>query len=458
MKTLSLLIFLLGPISLTAQTKTIVLRSGNGILHHTSNGLTQTLRLQRSTTPLVLEIAAGNKKNTAVSVKTDRDSTRFTLRLYQKISILVPLDKDTARLQFTGVPRNARFSDQYIRERRGRFDVVIPEVQELAKILVALSKGGSSDSGITNMRTRYYQEVKAHFTPFANHPLIDTINRFIKDGSDSSYWYYYDWKMNANAYTFTPAGKIVHKGVIRKMGFRETNDPFVTYAALAADFAAKSDFRSFYAAHKPYYDSLVQQYHRYNPVREMKAWLERQFPYTYDYYLITYSPLTSGAHSTGSFEDNGFRQTVMFIAGVTINPALNQAVNEMANSRVVFTEIDHNYVNPAAEQYAAEIAIAMKEKATWWKGHDDNSPYADPMSAFQEYMTWAVFSLYCLDRYSEPDVMTYIDRMERQMEQRRGFNNFKAFNRELMRLYRHYQHRKTAGELYPEIIEWCKKQ
>jgi hypothetical protein len=77
---------------------------------------------------------------------------------------------------------------------------------------------------------------------------------------------------------------------------------------------------------------------------------------------------------------------------------------------------------------------------------------------FKEYMTWAVFSLYCLDKYSESDVMTFVDRMETQMEQRRGFNNFKAFNRELIRLYRHYNKTRKAHELYPEMIAWCKKQ
>ena len=354
--------------------------------------------------------------------------------------------------------KDVHFSDSYIKKHRGKFDVVIPEVQELAKIMVALSKGGSVDSGITNMRTAYYREVMTHFTKFKDHPVIDTISKYVKDGNDSSYWYYYDWKMNANAYEFSKDGKIIHKGIIKKMGFKETSDPFVKHASLAADFARKSGFRNFYAAHKPFYDSLLKEYTKYNPLNEMKAWLEKHFPYKYDYFLITYSPLTSGAHSTGSFEDNGFKQTVMFIAGVSINPNYNQAVNEMSNSRVVFTEIDHNYVNPVADKYVAAINEAMKDKSKWGKGLDDNSSYADPMSTFQEYMTWAVFSLYCLDKYPEDDVLTYIDRMERQMEQRRGFNNFKAFNRELMRLYQHHNKKKKAHELYPEIIEWCKKQ
>jgi hypothetical protein len=354
--------------------------------------------------------------------------------------------------------KNVNFSDSYIKKHKGKFDVEIPEVQELAKILVALSKGGSTDSGITNMRTAYYREVKAHFEPFKNHPVIDTINKYIKDGSDSSYWYYYDWKMNANGYAFTKEGKIVNKGIIRKMGFGVTNDPFVKYADMAADFAAKSGFRKFYASHKRYYDSLLRDYSKYNPLKEMKSWLEQQFPYKYDYFLITYSPLTSGAHSTGNFEDNGFKQTVMFIAGITINSNYNQAINEMLNSRVVFTEIDHNYVNPVADKYAKDINRAMKDKVKWGKGLDDNSSYADPMSTFKEYMTWAVFTLYCLDTYQESDVMTYIEHMERQMEQRRGFNNFKAFNRELMRLYLLYKKSKKSYELYPEIIEWCKRQ
>ena len=152
--------------------------------------------------------------------------------------------------------------------------------------MVALSKGGSTDSGITNMRTPYYQEVVAYFKPLRNHPMMDTISRYIKDGSDSSYWYYYDWKMNANGYVFSKNRKIVNKGVIRKMGFKETSDPFIKYADLAADFAAKSGFRKFYASHKKYYDSLLKNYIKYNPLRDMKAWLENQFPYKYDNFRI----------------------------------------------------------------------------------------------------------------------------------------------------------------------------
>jgi hypothetical protein len=147
----------------------------------------------------------------------------------------------------------------------------------------------------------------------------------------------------------------------------------------------------------------------------------------------------------------------MYVAGASANSKYNQAVNEMWSSKVVFTEIDHNYDNVITDKYEKDINEAMKDKAKWGKGVEEGSAYASPMSLFSEYVTWSLFSLYCLDKYQESDVMTVMDRLERQMENR-GFNNFKAFNRELMRLYQHYNKTKKAHELYPQIIEWCKKQ
>ncbi|HYH14519.1 MAG TPA: DUF4932 domain-containing protein [Flavisolibacter sp.] len=452
------LLLLLGGHTAYAQTSLPVIQSNVKEIEYTIDGKKGSWNIVPEAKPDILEVPVGVKQKSRVTFKTDVDSVTYTVKLDQKINFIVLLKGDSAHTQIAGVPKNVNFSSSYIKKHKGKFDVEIPEVQELAKIMVAISKVGSTDSNMTNMRTPYYQEVKAHFTPFRNHPVIDTINQYIKDQNESSYWHYYGWKMNANAYTFTKEGKIVNKGVIRKMGFTNPADPFIKHADLVADFAKKSGFRQFYTAHKPYYDSSLKTYLKYNPLQEMKAWAELHFPFKYDYYLITYSPLTGGAHSTQGYEDNGFNQTVMYIAGVNINPNYNEAVNEMLNSRVVFTEIDHNYVNPTADKYLKEINEAMKDKNKWGKGLIDNSHYTSPYNLFAEYMTWGVFSLYCLDKFKESDVLTFLDRMEPQMEQRRGFNNFKAFNRELMRLYLQYKKTKKAHELFPEMLEWCKKQ
>lgn len=452
---------MLGSQAALGQTNLPVIHANAKEVAYTVNGKKNSWTLSPAATPVVLEVPVADKKQSRITFKTDVDSISYNVKLNQAINLIVVYNGDSVPTQITGVPKNVNFTKSYIKKHKGRFEVAIPEVQELAKIMLALSIGGSTDSSLTNMRTAYYQEVKVHFTPFKDHPIINIINKHVKDESDSSYWHYYTWKMSANAYAFTKEGKIVNTGVIRDMSFDEPgapSDPFVQYADLAADFAAKSGFRQFYASHKPYYDSLLKAYTQYNPLQQMNAWLEHHFPYKYDYFYITFSPLTGGAHSTQRYEDNGFKQTVMFVAGVTVNRNYNQAVNEMSSSRVVFTEIDHNYDTPTAEKYAKDINEAMKEKAKWGKGIEDGSAYDSPMSLFNEYMTWALFSLYCLDTYQESDVLTFLDRMEPQMEKRRGFSNFKAFNRELMRLYLHYNKMKKAHELYPEIIEWCKKQ
>lgn len=458
MKTCLLISALFSALYLPAQNTIQVIESNVKSLEYSIDGKKGTWNLRPDSNSAVLEIPVGINQKTQVTLQTNVDTISYNIKLNQKISVIILVNGDSLHTILSGVPKNVNFSDSYIKKNKGRFHVEIPEVQELAKIMVALSKGGSADSGITNMRTSYYQSVKYHFTPFRNHPVIDTISKYIKDETDSSYWYYYDWKMNANAYAFTKDGKIVNNGPIRKMGFEVTTDPFIKYAHLVEDFAAKSGFRKFYAAHKPYYDSLLKDYIKYIPLQDMKQWLEFHFPVKSDYYLITFSPLTAGAHSTQTYEDKDFNQTVMYIAGISNNSRYNQAINAMLNSRVVFTEIDHNYVNPIADKYIDDINIAMKEKDKWGKGLEDNSHYTTPINLFYEYMTWSVFSLYCLDKYHENDVSIFLERMEMQMEQRRGFNNFKAFNRELIRLYKLHGKSKKVHELYPEIIEWSKKQ
>lgn len=444
--------------NILAQTATPVIQSNIKEVEYTSDGKKGRWIITPEAKPDILQVPIGGKKESRVIFKTDVDAIAYDVKLNQKINFIVLYKGDSAHTQLAGVPKNVNFSASYIKKHKGKFDVEIPEVQELAKVMIALSRVGSIDSNMTDMTTPYYKEVMQYFTPYKTHPIIDTINQYIKDKEDNnSQWQYYSWKMNANAYQFTRKNKIVNKGQIQKMGWEPT-DPFVLYPAAIEDFAAKSDFRKFYADHRSYYDSLLREYEKYNPLQDMKVWLENHFPNKYDYYLITFSPLTGGAHSTERFYDNGFSQTVMFIKGTSINSNYNEAVNEMLNSRVVFTEIDHNYVNLTSDKYIKQIGEVMKDKNKWGKGLDNNSHYVKPYNLFNEYMTFGAFTLYCIDRHRETDVMTFLEIMERQMEERRGFNNFKAFNRELLRLYLQYNKTKKAHELYSEILEWCKKQ
>jgi hypothetical protein len=354
-----------------------------------------------------------------------------------------------------GLQSNANFSTEYIQQHKGTFRVEIPEVHELANIMVAISKIGRLDSNMVDMRTDYHASVMKHFKPFDNHAAIDTLNKYITGVLDQeSYWYYYALKMNACGYLLNKDGEIINDNIIQKMGFESSEDPFVANAALFQDFAIQSGFRQFYRNHKTYYDSLVSSYRLLNPIGKMQQWLEDKFPYDYEGYLVTFSPLVNGAHATQQFENNGYKQTVMFVCSAHSSDKYNQNENEMRNSRVVFTEIDHNFVNPVSYQYSEQIDLALTAREKWVKEGAGTGGYGSPLSVFNEYMTWAIFSQYCYDHYPEVDASAVISHMEKQMVNRRGFILFDKFNQQLIAQYKGNPEIEIDA-LYKEMIAWC---
>ncbi|WNJ18430.1 DUF4932 domain-containing protein [Pontibacter sp. G13] len=392
-----------------------------------------------------------------VAFITDMDSLRWDLHVGDTVQFWVLKEgMDSALTELVGVPQNVTFTDDFIKANQGKFNVDIPEVQELAHILVALSDIGQQDSNMVDMTTEYYQEVMAHFRPFMTHPAVQEMNEHITEVfGQSSYFYYYGLKMNACGYVFNEQGEIVEDGIIRKMGFGPAPDPIGEKTGLFEAFAGVSNFREFYADHQPYYDELIETYRSLNPIDKMQTWLEAKFPYSYGNYRTTFSPLVNGAHSTNRFEDNGFKQTVMFVCRADYREQYNQAVNEMIQSRIVFTEIDHNFVNPHSDLHHDRIDEAMSNRSYW---ADDEKPgvtsYWSPYAVFNEYMTFAVFSMYCMDEFEQADIDTFMPRMEGMMSQNRGFIQFVDFNQELMRVYQ-AQKDISMDELYDHMLTWC---
>lgn len=404
---------------------------------------------------LAVECKTGS---TSVSFVTDVDSVTFSLNEGDTVRFAVLHNGQKAHTEVVGTPKNVNFTEEYIRRHQGKSVVEVPEVHELANILVALSKVGQQDSNMVDMTTPYYKEVMAHFAPYQSHPMLDTINKHIvKPFDNESYWYYYALKMNACGYMFNKKGAVENDGVIRHMGFGRPADPIEANLSLIEDFARKSGFREFYEKHQPYYTSLVRTYKELNPMDKMQAWLEGKFPLKYGSYRVIFSPLVGGAHATNRFEDNGFNQTVMFVRRAEQSDKYSTAVNQMLESRVVFTEIDHNFVNPISDRYAEQINTAFSNRQNWVNEANGTSAYSSPYKVFNEYMTWAVFSLYCLENFSQEEFNVFVPMMERQMERNRGFVKFSAFNQKLLALYKQNQKRKV-DELYPEMLQWSQSQ
>ena len=143
----------------------------------------------------------------------------------------------------------------------------------------------------------------------------------------------------------------------------------------------------------------------------------------------------------------------MFICKAEYDKDYTEIMNELIESRVIFTEIDHNYVNPVSDQFIPSINQSFSNRNKWALGEITDA-YSNPYMIFNEYMTYAVYTLYIYDNYSHSELQSYLPRLENQMEKDRGFINFKKFNQTLLNHYK--QNPKIQmTELYEFILNWA---
>lgn len=323
--------------------------------------------------------------------------------------------------------------------------VLVPEVYELANVAIAITDHGRTAPYVVLREGAYHERVLEHFAPHSEHPLVRAIGPLIA----ASYRNYYGFRENAFSYRLEGA-RLVHEG--RYESVWRHPDLFAEQLALVEDFAAASGFREFYDAERSTYDDQIARYRELVDLAGMAGWLHSRFPdQRIDVYTVVFSPLIQGSHSTGNFEVDGRREAVMFIAGPDLPVAdADDAVRVGLHERIVFTEIDHNYVNPVTDRFRREVDRVFGD----WRAWNTGDGYASPYLTFNEYMTWAVFTLYAADAYDDDTFREVVERSERLMEGRRGFVRFRAFDHELLRLYRETG-AATVRELYPAILEWA---
>lgn len=421
-----------------------------------------------------------------ISPGTDGGLNRYTMLYYGKDSIRlnyhnklpyahiiyvkIASPKGERMLRFHYNERSAYFSEAYMQKNKGNIQYDIPEAYELANIIWTLSPSGqrSPDRNL-NKTGPYYERILRHFKPYMNHPIFKALDF----PADVYFARYFDFRENSFAFTFqdTTAGasktKLLYTGPYYYVYGDSLADTslFGTLRPLVEDFARQSKFRKFYKDNRAYYQQEIQRLKTLLPVRSMWEWLETEFPkQKYQSYRVVFSPLIEGSHSTQRFSTywkNGwFIENVMFICGsnrVDVKTDLTEKQKEGLMSGVVFTEIDHNYVNPTTDRYQASVDSVFSRRSTWAEAGGDASHYPRPHHVFNEYMTHALFCLYVADHYEKPVADFVIQRREELMVSARHFIRFREFNQELLRLRREHPALK-ASELYPLILTWCKTQ
>ena len=395
-----------------------------------------------------------NGETNKIAFITPIDTLKFALPAGKSIPVEIILkNTDTIRAVVVGISKPAHFDSKFITDNKGKYFVYSPKVHELVNIAFALTNVGKEDHNMVSNKTEYYAKVTAYFDRLKNHSLIDSLNQNM---TNNAYNYYYNLKMNACMYSFDKDFQIVNNSPYIRLGWGG-NDSLKELLPLLESFAKESEFEKFYLQNSNYYQSLIDTYYEVVPINKMWLWLEKRFTLRYDAYKIYFSPLVGGMHSTQHFSDNGYNETIMFVDAPIFSKEYNLIEKEMESSRVVFTEIDHNYVNPISAKLSNEIDNSFNNRFYWVLDDPGLNGYPTPYKVFNEYMTWSLYSLYCVDTFSKEDCDKYIKIMENEMVVKRGFIKFKEFNQKLLKIYNSDNNIKMT-DLITIILEWSKQE
>ncbi len=337
-----------------------------------------------------------------------------------------------------------------------------PEVYELMQIACSLTETFQKDQNLIDKRTEYYYDFENYFSSFKDHQLIIKLNEYLKSNPygptqhairllSLNYEINNENKLNSN--------ELLNISPVLIKLFKSKAFLIPENINLIEDFANKSNFKNFYNKHKNYYNKLIFNYNKLCDFQNMKNWLEDKFSNEYQSYRIIFSPLTGGFHNTMSFKSNdeSMEQTFMFVSAPYENidniSAKDFEIKSSIMSRVVFTEIDHNYVNPLTDKYIGELEKAMTDYKLW----NSQKGYQSKYSTFNEYMTWGVFNLYAIDTYSKENIDTILKIQTDFMNDKRKFNRFREFSDELVKLYKANSKPKIEV-LYNPIFKWIEQK
>lgn len=352
----------------------------------------------------------------------------------------------------------ARFDPAYQAAHRGRTVVEVPEVYELVNVAIAITPYAVGDRDMVYQDSPYYRAVRDRFDAHADHPLIRRIDALLRENRSN----YFPFKMNAYAFVFDQSGQIVQSPIYDRTGFAGSVDnPVRPALAELNDFARVAAFRAFYAEHTELYQEQIRFFEDEAGVARISAWLTERFPSVqpYDGVKIVFSPLVAYNQSLTTIEADGYHELqphVNYPYGS--DPRLTDQGAAIQRSAVLFTEMNHGYVNPTTQRYAEKVARAFADRSVWADDDLGAGNYAGAEALFNEYMNWGLVALYYADLMSETDFAIANRSLVGNLQEGRGFRRFSAFNVMLLDLYRSRGRGQSIEDLYPAILGWAATQ
>ena len=348
--------------------------------------------------------------------------------------------------------RKVNFDETFKKENEGIAHIKIHEVKELIHIMIAITEVGLDNDDMVAQTGTYYEDVIQDFKEFKDERIINIFDSLIKTnplnyifltGNALSYNFKGNKLTGDENYLF-PAQSVSSHTTI-------TENPITTYKKEIEAFAKRSKFRKFYKKHSEYYEEVISDYNKFANLKQQWSWLEDKFSTRVNNYSIMCSPLINGLNYTTSYTDNAFKQIMMVLPPLDESMKLSENEKMIFNTRVMFTEIDHNYVGKATEDNVGLINEVFGDRERWVDVSQDGIEYyPNAERVFNEYMTYGVFLLYCKDRFGV-DVTANATQDVVSLMRERGFVKMQEFTDILFDVSAEYPN-KTIEEWYPEFI------
>jgi Domain of unknown function (DUF4932) len=334
----------------------------------------------------------------------------------------------------------------------------VPDVYEMVNIAIALTEYAKANPGLVATNGDYHTRMLAHFEQHRNHPFVQAMSKRM----DEDVFWYFKFKMNGYSFDFDDSGRIVRSPIYNRTGFNGDPDNYLLpLLDLMQSFAKDTSFLSFYQSNLEFYKQQISYFENEADVMSMWTWLGERFPEVraYDGVKVIFSPLVGPNQSITWIEEDGYRELQPHINfPYSLRPELSPRGAAIARSEILFTEVNHGFINPTADNYLTEIETAVGDRTIWADDTKAVSHYPNDLSLFLEYMNWGLISLYEQDVMDEPDRVASRARIERNMVERRGFKNFAKFNAFLVDLYSNRKRGETVASLYPKIIAWFRAE
>jgi hypothetical protein len=338
----------------------------------------------------------------------------------------------------------------------------VPDTYELMNIAFALTDTNNYSGNLNiyynviDTSKPYYREVINYFSPYKNHKLIKELNKHL---NKSLMHYLYNLQKGYNSSSFNnDIKRNIHFPFFQRLlyGFKSVNRKTIE------NFAKASNFQSFYENHRPFYKQVLDDAKSKLNFDKVQQWLETEFSSKYDKFNIVISPLMNATHFTKNFSFKRNKTSIMWVSDGLGYDKNIYSQNQIAGiyTGVVFTEIDHNYVNPVSDNFKSDIDRIMGDnnRAKWIKADGDGKFYSNGYKIFNEYMTHAVYLIYTNTVYSKDDQTVIENSRTKLMEQRRKYYRFGDFYKQLKIIYLAKKEGETITSLYPKMLEWCKQQ